>query len=379
MNVKCKKDIVTLILIQKTYKRMIISQTMSFSWLKYVLQAMGIAILVVFLTTISKENLTGGMSRINILLLSGIIILTLLNLILKGWRWQILVGLVSGSKVKLRFCVYSVIAGVAGGSFIPGRMEMVKPMLLKTHEQIPFAKSVPAILTERVLDFVMIGVLFVSALILVPLDGFSGNSVVSLIVLLIIAVLVLRFIPPLFYQKIADFFLQILPIKGRLKERVQRFLKQFFITMQEIQKSKRGTILTSLSLVAILLEITRLVFILYSFGLNVTLPSVVLAFSASVFISILSLIPGGVGISEVSLSGILHNLNPTASGGLIKSAIITNRFFAYYLLVLIGVGLIFGLSRHKKLIEQSSVKADEKTNKVEGVDNTKIQKDLKED
>lgn len=344
---------------------------------------MGVAILVVFLTTISKENLTGSISRIDILLLGGILGLTLLNLIIKGWRWQILVSLVSGKKVRLRFCTYSIIAGVAGGSFIPGRMEMVKPMLLKTHEQIPFAKSVPAILTERVLDFVMIGVLFVSALVLVPLDGFSGSSLVLLIVFLIIAVLVLRFIPPLFYQRIATFFLRILPVRGKLKERVERFLRQFFITMQEIQKSKKGTILTSLSLVAILVEIIRLVFILHSFGLNVTTPSVVLAFSASVFISILSLIPGGVGISEVSLSGILHSLNPLASEGVIKSAIITNRFFAYYLLVLIGVGLIFVLSRRKKLIEKTVTSIEEKGDKakdvVSKVENAKVQSDLKED
>ena len=71
-------------------------------------------------------------------------------------------------------------------------------------------------------------------------------------------------------------------------------------------------------------------------GIDASLAATGFAFTASIIIGIATMIPGGVGVTEVSASQIITSMTPTATKGIVASAILLERVIAYYLLVILG-------------------------------------------
>ena len=106
-----------------------------------------------------------------------------------------------------------------------------------------------------------------------------------------------------------------------------------------------------ISFIANAIEVVRFYFLLQFLQINISLAITGFVFSASAFIEILSMIPGGVGISEFSLSQLIAFFSESSQ---IKTAVIIDRIISYYLLILIGAAMLMKYSVFKKKSKNES-------------------------
>ena len=75
-------------------------------------------------------------------------------------------------------------------------------------------------------------------------------------------------------------------------------------------------------------------------------------FAVVVIVSVLSLIPGGIGVNELSAAGMILLFTPGSNSVIVTSAVLLNRFFAYYILIIIGsISLMIFKNKKKTMIK----------------------------
>lgn len=337
--------------------------------IKIMLLLVGLASLLAFLITIKPEEIVGSLQILNFSLLGTICGVTLFNILLKAMRWKILVRYVSGKEISHSFAFLSIIAGVAGSSIFPGRMDLVKPLLLKEKKGISLTQSMPLLLAERMLDFFVIAsLLFVTALFLPARSFFGWISPIAWI-LAGVAVMCLVFIVSTAYlPAITKFALEKIPFPEKIKRILSDLERHSQRTSSLLTRKKIGSYFLLLSITAIILEVLRLHIILRTLGVDSAPFMTGFAFAVAVVAGIVSLIPGGIGVTEFSYTGILLFLIPSASSAAIKSSVLLNRFFAYYLLVVIGSIILLFYFKKSLRKEQPNAIFDDK----DGQDMVKI-------
>ena len=92
--------------------------------------------------------------------------------------------------------------------------------------------------------------------------------------------------------------------------------------------------------------------ILYYVGLSIPLSIISFALTSAIFISVTSLILGGIGVQELSFTGLLIWLSG-ANSEYVTLGVITFRVFMYYLVVIVGRIL---LVLHKPLAHFHNIK-----------------------
>ncbi len=327
--------------------------------IKIILFIVGLASLLAFLATIKPEELISSLRAVNPFLLSIIFFLTAANISLKAMRWKILVQHIGGEKISLAFAFLSIIAGVAGGSIFPGRMEVVKPLLLKEKKGTPLTKSIPLLLAERMLDFFVIVSLLLVTAVLLPTKNLFSNSSITWAVAAVIAVVLIFTIITGNLSMITRLVIEKIPFSEKLKQKISDLEQHFLRTASLLEHKKTGPWLFLLSITAILLEIFRLHIILRTLGVGPTILITGFVFAVAVIAGIISLIPGGIGVTELSYTGILLFLIPSASSAAIKSSVLLNRFFAYYLLIIIGsIILLFYFKKSMRKGQSNTVLED---------------------
>jgi len=95
-----------------------------------------------------------------------------------------------------------------------------------------------------------------------------------------------------------------------------------------------------------LLEVIRLAFIFSMFAISISFSMIVFAFTVSILFGTLTMIPGGIGATEISQAAIINNLTTTGFG-VLSSAVLIDRFVSYYLLILLGA-LILMLMKYEQ-------------------------------
>lgn len=182
-------------------------------------------------------------------------------------------------------------------SATPGQMgELIKSKLLKNKFDIPISKTAPLVLIERVYD--LIGAIVVSSLGIRYIE--SGN-----ITLLIFGIILFSLII-LLRSKII--FTKLLLIFGKIKF-LKNKINNFSDSYDSIQPSLSPKIFISstfLSIIYWMLIGTSSYFVLLAFEIDsISYFHMISIYSSSVIIGAISLIPGGVGVAEGSIAGLL--------------------------------------------------------------------------
>jgi len=154
-----------------------------------ILLIIGIGILIFFLSTVDLISVKEGIETAGPNILFVLIVLLLINISIKAYRWIILVRKTTNTSIRFGFSFLSIFAGVSSGSLLPGRNEATKPLLLKYHYKLPFSKTMPTAFMEKAFDFIALIVLFLIALAYIP--GKSTLSVYFLPVIIVGILLVL--------------------------------------------------------------------------------------------------------------------------------------------------------------------------------------------
>ncbi|NPE27430.1 flippase-like domain-containing protein [Methanococcoides sp. SA1] len=302
-------------------------------YISYFLSFFGLLIMGFFISSLNINEVYKYITEANPSLMTVAILFLVSNVIVKGYRWKLIIHNLTGFNISMDLASLSIIAGVAAGSIIPGRGDIAKPLMLKNIYNIPLTKSMSGMVIERILD---VSILFLLLFASIPFVVTNSSLITSLIGGMAIF-LFFVIIPVFFSERVILLFDNILRLIGIHEERRYQLLKHLTSFLQgfSILKRKDGIFLFTLSFLAMLLEISRLSFIFRAMNIDISIILATFSFVSSILIGLLALIPGGIGATELS-QALIINEYLSISVDMIKSAVLLDRILSYYSLVLLG-------------------------------------------
>lgn len=209
-------------------------------------------------------------------------------------RWHLLLKN-TGTKVSLRGNILIYISGFAL-SITPGKVgELIRTQLLKDKYGISRTKTVPLIFVEKLYD--LTGAIMVS---IIGIWFFREAGYVIIIGLALLVFLFIMISSDKIFKKSVNWF-------GKFKI-TKKFLIPLTESYETIKISTRGKI----ALCSLLLSVSywliislAVYFTLQAFKITIDFLNVAPTFTASLFLGAISFIPGGIGVAEGSLVGLL--------------------------------------------------------------------------
>ncbi len=313
---------------------------------------LGVALLLLFIFTLDMGTFKSALNASSVEIIITVIGLTLVNITIKALRWKIFVKKIAKKDLSIPFSIASILAGVATSTIFPGKLEFAKPLLLKSEKKIAISKTIPAIIMEKILDFVALAFLLLASLGSVALQK---QEIWQLIFPILIFFVIFSLIGLLFYyifiiKNKAASLLMVLPFLTKYKKKIIRFFELFREGFKLLRQKKLLYISSILTIAANITEIWILYLVLQQLNVPISFSLTTLIFTASVFISIISMIPGGIGITEFSLTGLLTTLLQNSALAPIQAATLISRLFSYYFVVLLGLAVLLFLSRFRRYL-----------------------------
>ena len=260
----------------------------------------------------------------NLLLLPLLLFLSFLNYFTRFLKWDYYLSVV---KVKMKK-IDSLSTFMSGliMSVTPAKLgEVLKSVLVKEITGEPISKTAPIILAERVTDFL--------SLLLIAIAGayvfnYGGNITIIVAVFFVILIIIIS------NKKIA------LPIIN-LSERIPLIKKYIhnihsaYESSYRLLKLKPLILMTILSLISWGFECLGYYFILVNFDVDFGLLWASFSYSFSTIIGAISMLPGGLGLTEGSLTYLLMEKGITADISVATTFIV--RAVTLWFAVLVGI------------------------------------------
>jgi glycosyltransferase 2 family protein len=255
------------------------------------------------------------------------LVCSLVNYLLRFLRWEVFLRQ-QGFRLDLRTSGYIFFTGLSA-AITPGKIgELSKGYLLKAVSGNKVGRGLAVVVAERYLDIVA-----VLALTLIPLAAYPQTRfllVPSLVVgvVLVLAVALPRLLPSLSPRLVKRLFLGRASLEQETRE-----------AMGSLQMLLRGRSLAfgvGVSLVAWFAECLALFVILRGLGAgHVTMPEATIIYAAGTLAGALSLLPGGLGVSEVGMIALLRLFGVQA--GVAVAATLLVRACTLWFAVLLGI------------------------------------------
>jgi uncharacterized protein (TIRG00374 family) len=322
-------------------------RTASARWVSVVLLGAGIAILAAFAATTNFRQIGEALRGTQGSLLGLAVAAVGIQILLKAGRWRFMIERLTGTTISWRFGAISVLSGVAAGSITPGRsFELAKAVMLKGSYDIPMGVSTSAMVVERMLDITFFVLMFLGFAAVVPTRIVLASRLLALLIVALLGATCLVVAAPAQVQAWIDAILRRLPVPPALRERCLRLLGTFFTSLLLLRGRRTLWLLLAATSAVNALDIFRVFTVFQAMTIPLTLPLVAVAYLGAAMLGMALLIPGGVGVTEVSMAGLIALLAPGAvAPDLARSAVLIDRFLSYYLLVVIGAGLLVAYHR----------------------------------
>lgn len=301
-----------------------------------ILLFIGVIILFFFIKNLNLTIVSLSIISLGFKLTIILLLYVFSSVVIKAVRWQFLMVTITGTKISLGSSITANLAGIAGGSLLPGRIDLVKPLMMKNNYAIKMSQSLSALMIERALDLLILLLIAAVSFFLIPAqDIINGYVVLTFIVMVFITLIFLIFFPTILF-KISTMIIRKVPSTSKTKMKIEEFITTVLYGFTSLRSRFFMGLMLFLSFLTIGLEVVRFYFLIYFLGIQATPAIIGFALSAAVIIGVIALIPGGIGVTEFSAAGIIIALLSTAPEEVIKSAVLIDRFLAYYILLLIG-------------------------------------------
>lgn len=278
------------------------------------------------------DKLLNAFLQFNWLWLPVILSLSFLNYIFRFFKWHYYLKIL---EIKLSYKTsFLIFLSAFTMSVTPGKMgEVLKSYLLKEENGTPVSKSAPIVLAERLTDFVSIVLLCILGSIV-----FKYQQVLIVIIgLFFILSIILLSIRGL-SLKIIGFFERI----SFLKKHIQK-IHTSYESVYVMLKIKPLIIATFISLISWFFECVGFYLVINIFsnpiGLEISMLSATFIYAFSTLIGAIAMLPGGVGMTEASLTGLLVLSNIPKDISVASTIMI--RLATLWFAVLVGVFAIF--------------------------------------
>lgn len=282
---------------------------------------------VVIYVFIDHETLQTALS-LPFMLVASLLGLSALNYAVRAWRWVVLSASL-GVRVPVATNVLYYFAGYALTS-TPGKAgEAVRLWFLKTGHGIPYERSLPMMLADRIVD-----IWSVLILALISIAGFTQYQWQGVTLTLLIVVASIPVLYPRRFQPVLGLLYRLAPRRGRLMVRGRRILR----AMAELANWRTYGLTLLPTILGWLAEGCALFLLLQHFGAPVTFLNAVFIFCFSLIVGAISMLPGGLGSTEAAIIILLKALGVDLDVALAVTAII--RITTFWFAVTIGVLLM---------------------------------------
>ena len=244
-------------------------------------------------------------------------LLPILTLVSVSWiplilRWNILLKQ-NGISVPIKKSIMIWLSGSALG-ITPGQVgELLKSQILKNLFNIPRSKTAPIIFIEKFYD--LIGAIIASTLGIIVLGMDYNLILVSIFILGILFFFI-------YYRKAFEYLLTKIT-KTKFFSKYSDNLSDSHTTIRNSTNPKLASISISLSLLYWLIISVAAYLTLLAFDINtIGILETIAIYTASVLIGVVTFIPGGVGITEGSLTGLFVLQGVDISVALVISVVI---------------------------------------------------------
>ncbi len=320
-------------------------------WVSLLLLGAGLAILIAFAVTTNVREVGGALRNAQSLWLALAGAAIAAQIFVKAVRWQFMVERLTGTRISMGFGAISVVSGVAAGSMTPGRsFELAKAVMLKGSYEIALGVSASAMIVERMLDMGFLVVTFLLAAAFVPTRMVLASRVLALVVVGVIVAFGTLVAAPVRVQAWITPAVRRVPLPASLRENGLRLLETFFTSFLLLRGQRTLWPLTDFTAVSAEMDAGRAVAVFTAMGISLPIPLIVFAYLGAAMLGTALLIPGGVGVTEVSMAGLIAILAPGAvAASVARSAVLVDRFLSYYLLVLIGASFLVAYHRFRHI------------------------------
>lgn len=292
---------------------------------------LGFIVIAGFLVFTDFQKVAHALTQMPLHLLTLAFVLTFFSYLLRLCKWH---AFTKWSEFQVSFKDNAVIFFVGlMMSITPGKVgELIKSYFLREKADVPYAKSIPLVIYDRLTDVLAMLTLVSIGLLVYPF-GLT-------FIIVVVAALGLGFIIIQNKSWMARLIYFVTKPEKliRFREPLHHFYEQTIFLMQ----FRYLTFSFFVSVVSWLLECVSLYFIIQAFLLDVSFLACVLIFSLGTIAGAVSMIPGGIGAAEGSLAGLLVYFGVGGSLAIVISLII--RFVTLWFGVVIGI-IVFLFNR----------------------------------
>jgi len=268
--------------------------------------------------------------------------LSLINYFFRFCNWQFYLKSIGIYTVPRLESLLIFIGGFALG-ITPGKVgEVVRSVLLKERHGIPLSKTGSLILVDRLTD--VLALILIGSIGMVQLRyGFK--------ILIVFTIITVGALIVLSSRTLSQKFLNVLKRISWLAKYEVHFERLYHSAYTLLQPSKLWVIML-LSLVSWSCEALGFYLIFQAFGITISLNFAFFIYSFSTLIGAAALLPGGLGLTEGSMTGLLVLLQ--VKEGVAAAATVLIRLATLWFGLVLGIISLAILEAHPHLVQQGS-------------------------
>ncbi|MDI9624454.1 MAG: UPF0104 family protein [Methanothermobacter sp.] len=276
---------------------------------KFYVFIFSLALLMILIAWIKPSNIIYAFLRVQWPFIILAVIAHLIIVFIRSLRWGFIIDK-RGSYVD-NFIVKTI--GLFAANLSPMRSggEIISAVAGKKINKIPLSRGLSAGLTERFFDLGIVGGLLIISALFIPmmrLITLIGGSISIILMVIIYLVNWREGIGVKLYDRVHR-ILEKFPIANRILDSIYDKITKTIINIVVHTKSYSGTkdiiVIFLLSLVSWLMECIRLYLVFLSFGVHKSFFVIVIIFLLANFVGVISMLPGGLGSIEISLTTLL--------------------------------------------------------------------------
>lgn len=280
---------------------------------------------VIFVAYSDFQEFSTNISNFDYSYLPIIITLLFIGIMIKSSRQQILYKQI-GVNIPFKTSILLFISGLSMILTPGGSGELIKSYYLKRRFDYPLAKTFPAVIIERLQDLTAVsGILLIIGLIL-------DYNYIILLMTLLLSILLVIFVSGK-KKKLFSFLLSILHKIPIIKKYTVSFSESYQM-FGELTSFKNMTKTLGVSFFAWITDALMIYFIFIGFGLDFDIIFSTFAMYSSLLLGVLTMIPAGVGVTEVSFVEILKSEGIDTA--ISTSLVIFYRLIAFWSVTVLG-------------------------------------------
>jgi len=307
--------------------------------------AFGVLIFLALSFYADFNTILKSLQAFNWLYLPILLLLAFLNYLLRFLKWDYYLPQI---EIRLRkkesFAVF--MSGLAM-SVTPGKVgEFLKSYLVKELNGTPISNSAPIVMAERFTDFIAIVILSTYGVFFFK----YGNEALIISAVLVLVFLFVVSCHSLFFKVVKPF--HQLPFVSKLSHKIETAYQSTY----RLLSPKPLILATIISVAAWFCECYAFYLVFKGLTFSVSLPHSTFVYAFSTLIGAVSMLPGGLGVTEGSMTGLLIMLEIPKHSAVAATLII--RICTLWFAVFVGV-LALILAR-KMFLETTNLLTGEK-------------------